>query len=227
MVRRLACGSRSLTWGWLSSGIQRGVVSWILTDVSGVLATVITRDSKHIWNVGQILRNYTAQHPREHLNTRHSENLISHRNVNIVIFYIKVELLYKINKFMSERHKHVPLVYSIRKANTSMPVASKTQHIRFKGWSVNDVRKSVTFWVPIFTKTMHYRCVLSSWKTSQPEEASGYRFSRTVLLFLVKCRWQMSWTCGHDFIARSVWHFICYYLAFSLVSTPRCYPHAA
>jgi hypothetical protein len=37
------------------------------------------RDSKHLWNVGKFLSDYTAQHPRRYLHTRHRENMQSHK----------------------------------------------------------------------------------------------------------------------------------------------------
>jgi hypothetical protein len=64
--------SRRRVWRWLSSGMLRRVVSYKLTDVSEVLTAsrirAILHDddggSKHLWSVGQCLRDYTVPHPR-------------------------------------------------------------------------------------------------------------------------------------------------------------------
>jgi hypothetical protein len=55
--------SRRGIWRWPSCRKQRHVVWYTFTDVSDVLtASVITGISKHHWNVGKHLPDYTVQH---------------------------------------------------------------------------------------------------------------------------------------------------------------------
>jgi hypothetical protein len=61
--------------------LLRRLVWWMFTDVSEVLAATIRAkrrptdgDSKHLWNVGKLLSDYTAQQPRRQPSFRRKDD---------------------------------------------------------------------------------------------------------------------------------------------------------
>jgi hypothetical protein len=62
---------------WLSCGLLRLVVWWKFTYVSEAMIRLDDGGSKHLWNVGKLLPDCTAQQQPEdsHLHTRRRENL--------------------------------------------------------------------------------------------------------------------------------------------------------
>jgi hypothetical protein len=89
----LSCCWGNTVWGWklLSSGTLHCL---ILSPWWG--------DSMHLWNVGELLLDYTVHHPKSHLHTRRRENLKSHQYFILVLRGIRLILKFSYLHFATK-----------------------------------------------------------------------------------------------------------------------------
>jgi hypothetical protein len=95
------------------------------TDVSIIKAITDDEGSANLWNVGLLLRNYTARHPRRlcHLHDRRGGNLKPHSDVTVYslgllyVYISRKHLFAKVN-WVSEQQNNIQFERAVTKLFT-------------------------------------------------------------------------------------------------------------